>query len=480
VALIISIATFAAAVQSFEPRDQIEEAIANRQFPRALQIIDSSLGRQPQDWQLWTLRGRVLAHMDLQAKALEAYRHAIHLKPSYLPALEGAVEIEYSTGDPHARGRLNQIIVLQPTNEPAHAMLGELAFERHDCGDAVAHFERASNPLSQKPEALFHFGSCQFQLKHPDEAAKIFQRAVSLDPGNADAVFDLGLSLLEAKRSTEAINVLQPLADRADPESDVLNLLGEAYESAQRTQEAIQVLRRGVDLYPQDPQHYVYLASLCVKHNAYGIAGDVLNSGITRLPASATLRTMRGLLFILTGQINDAEQSFSEATRLAPNDPFGQLGMGIALSRSGRAKDSVEVLRAQVSRNPRDVEADFLLAQELLHQSEVPGSPQFEEAKAAIEKALAVNPDFVGARYLKAQISLDLHQDADAITNLEQTISLDPTFRDAIYMLLRAYARTGRRAEATKLSSRLRDLLAAQLSRQSHTVLLMKTPAENP
>jgi cytochrome c-type biogenesis protein CcmH/NrfG len=452
--------------------------MVERHFDRALEILNSALAQHPADYHLWTLRGRVLFSMNRQADALEAYRHAIRLQPSCIPALEGAAEIEYDSGNARAEETLGRIVTLEPENQPAHAMLAELAYERHDCKDAVVHFGRAPNPVNQKPEALQQFGACLFKLNQPERAAAMFGRAVALDPANTDAAFDLGLSLLEAKRPAEAIDALRPLANTPVPESDVLNLLGEAYESAHQTPEAITVLRRAVELYPEDPQNYQFLASVCVKHYAYGIAGEVLDAGIVRLPASATLRTMRGLVFMLTGQKRDAEQSFNEATQLAPQDSYGRLGMGIALSFSGEAKDSANVLRAQLARNPKDADANYFLAQVLLQQSSEPGTPKFEEARAALRKALAAKPDFIQARFLEAKIDLQLHHDSDAIANLERTVELDPTFGNAIYLLLQAYARTGRKEVAEKLAIRLHDIMASQLAGQGHTVLLVKTPVD--
>lgn len=477
-ALIFCAVVQGASAQSFDPQESFERAMVEHHFARALQILDSALEQHPADWNLWTLRGRVLVNMNRQKEALEAYRHAISLQASFIPALEGAAEIEYDSGNSQAEETLHRIVTLQPDNQPAHAMLAELAYERHDCKNAVAHFDRAPDPVNQKSEALQQFGACLFKLNEPDQAATMFRRAVSLDPGNSDAAFDLGLSLLEAGHPADAIDALRPLADEPLPESDVLNLLGEAYESAHQTQEAIKVLRRAVELYPKDPQNYEYLASLCVKHYAYDIAGEVLDAGIVQLPESAPLRTMRGLVYMLTGQKSDAERSFNVATQLAPQDTYGRLGMGIALSFSGEGSSSVDVLREQVARNPNDADANYFLAQVLLQQSSEPGTPKYEEARRALRKALGAKPDFIQARFLEAKIDLQLHHDSDAIANLERIVKLDATFGNAIYLLLQAYARTGRKEDAKKLAISLHDILAAQLARQSQTVLLVKAPVD--
>jgi tetratricopeptide (TPR) repeat protein len=478
-ALIVCAASRMAPGQSPGSPNSFDRAVANHDFGRALQLVDSALVQHPADCQLLTLRGRVLSSMNRKAEALDTYRRAMRSAPSCISALEGAAKIEYDSGDARARETLGRIIALQPSNQPAHAMLGELAYQNNDCKGTVGHFERAPEPISRRPEALQQYGACLFKLNQPEKAAAMFGRVVSLDPTNTDAAFDLGLSLLAAKRPAEAVGVLRRLADTPAPESDVLNLLGEAYASASQTDEAIKVLRRAVELYPEDSQNYEFLSSLCVKHHAYDIAAEVLDAGIAKLPESATLRTMRGVVFMCLGQKKDAEESFNEAMKLAPQESYGGLGMGIALSFSGEDKASADVLRAQLIRTPDDPAANYFLAWVLLHQTCEPGMPEFDEVRAALGRALAAKPDFVQARVLRARTSLQLHHDADAIADLERAVELDPTAENAVYLLLQAYARAGRRADAAKLAGKLHDLLAAKLTRESHTALLVKTPGDD-
>jgi predicted Zn-dependent protease len=294
----------------------------------------------------------------------------------------------------------------------------------------------------------------------------VFHRAVSLDPADTNAQFNLGLSLLEAGRPIEAIAILRSLADKPLPDSDVLSLLAESYESAGQTQKAIEVLRRAAGLYPQDPQHYQFLAALCVKHDSYDLASEVLDVGIAKVPNSADLQTMRGLLFMLTGRPEKAEAAFNEATRVAPDESWGRLGRAVALFSSGQYAESIRVLREQLARDPDDPQINYFLARVLLCQSEDPESPEFQEAKADLRKALVKAPNFTQALSLEAKIYLKLHRDADAIVDLERAISVDPRFGTAIYQLSRIYARTGRKAESARLFAKVDALLASERTHQ--------------
>ncbi len=457
---------------------QIEQAIASRQFPRALQLVDRALRRDPRDPHVWTFRGAVLSGLGARHDALEAYRRALTFRPSYIPALEGAAQIQYTGGDPEAETILERIVKLQPANEVAHAMLGELAYGRHDCNTAVAHFVRAGEQKKANPDVLSHFGGCLFQLKRPYDAAGVFRQALSRAPDDANLRFNMGLSLLEANQPGEAVELLQPLTQTLVPEADSLTVLAEAYESAGQTANAISALRRAVELYPREPQHYRLLAALCIRHDAYGLANEIVDAGIHNAPDSAILYTMRGLLYALTGQVDKAGAAFDDATRVAPGDADGRLGLAITLFSAARFAESARVLREVLVRDPRDARANYFLARVLLRESNDPGSPEFEEAKAAVASALMSKPDFAQALLLEAKIYLKLHRESDAIRVLEKTVQLDPTSGSAIYQLSIAYSRAGRKEDAAKMRSRILDLLVSE--RTQKRVHLAKIVQDNP
>ena len=97
----------------------ITAALRNREFDRAMEMIESAIHAYPNNAQLRAFEG--LAHMGKgeQDAALRSYQAALKISPDYLPALKGAAQIEYDAGRPEAEGYLEHLLRLNPKTRPA-------------------------------------------------------------------------------------------------------------------------------------------------------------------------------------------------------------------------------------------------------------------------------------------------------------------------------------------------------------------------
>ena len=105
----------------------ITSALRSGEFDKALRLIQPALQESPKNPQLWMLQG--LAHSgkgDAKA-ALSSYQSALKIAPDYLPALEGAAQLEYEAGSPSAVPLLQHVLRLSPNEPTSHAMLAVLA-----------------------------------------------------------------------------------------------------------------------------------------------------------------------------------------------------------------------------------------------------------------------------------------------------------------------------------------------------------------
>ena len=85
------------------PIDRITRSLHNQNFDDALRDCDAALKKTPKDKRIWALRGIAYAGRGEPLAALDSYRHALGLDPAYLPALEGAAQIEYQQRSARAK-----------------------------------------------------------------------------------------------------------------------------------------------------------------------------------------------------------------------------------------------------------------------------------------------------------------------------------------------------------------------------------------
>jgi Flp pilus assembly protein TadD len=73
----------------------IASALRAREFVRALALLQPALRQFPKNAQLWTLQGIAYSGKESDKEALASFRSALKISPQYLPALEGAAQLEY-------------------------------------------------------------------------------------------------------------------------------------------------------------------------------------------------------------------------------------------------------------------------------------------------------------------------------------------------------------------------------------------------
>ena len=72
----------------------ITAVLEKQQYEHALQLIQGELRHSPNDVRLWTLQGIARSRLSNDSEAIISFDHALKLKRDYLPALEGAAQIE--------------------------------------------------------------------------------------------------------------------------------------------------------------------------------------------------------------------------------------------------------------------------------------------------------------------------------------------------------------------------------------------------
>src|SRR3984885_9943334 len=143
--------------------EQILQALRAKDYPAAVSASDAALATHPahpEDCRILVMRGMALRGEERADDSLKSFQAALNACPHFVPALEGAAQIEYARRSPDAVPILKELISIKPENPTAHAMLAVLAWQRGDCASALPHFEKASSLVQQNPEAKREYASC--------------------------------------------------------------------------------------------------------------------------------------------------------------------------------------------------------------------------------------------------------------------------------------------------------------------------------
>jgi tetratricopeptide (TPR) repeat protein len=467
--------------QSSAVRD-ISSALRSQRFDEGIKLSEAALKSSPKDPRLWTLLGMSYSGLHKPDEALASFDHALKILPKFLPALEGAAQIEYSRGDPRSVILLQQILEQRPSDATTHAMLAVMDYKKGECSSAIVHFRQAGELISSQPGALSEYGSCLVTLEKFEEAVPIFRQLVEMQPNAHQARYNLALDQWKAKHPEDAILTLRPAIDSKDAEENILSLAADIYESMNDTPRAVELLRMAILNNPKDPQAYLQFATLSYNHVSYQVGIDMLNAGLTQLPNSAQLYLARGVLYTQLGDTTRGMADFETANRLEPELSFAATAQGLMQAEQHNSAGALATFRVQAKQHPNDAYTQYLLAEALSELGTPQGSQEYNEEVAAATRAVELDPKLVAAHDLLGTLYLQAGKNELAIQHCELSLEADHNDQQALYHLILALRKTDRKGEIPQLMKRLTDLRS---STQTETAKgkrykLIEGPAPTP
>jgi len=424
--------------QGVDPAGLLREG----KFQEALRAAGVELKGHPRDAKLLTIEGIAFSQLGNDVDALKAYRSALAVSPAYLPALEGAAQIEYKTNDGKAIEHLDRLITINRKDETAHAMRGAMAARAGKCLEAVADFGLAADAISRQPDALRQYGACLFRLKRWNEAEQVFGSLLAANPGDERAAYGEASSQIEAGHFSGALATLQPFGNNGQ----ALALSANALEALGQTPEAIEHLRRAIIADPKHESFYTQFAELCFTYKSYQAGIDVINAGLVVLPQSAKLYLARGILLVQEGNYDRADTDFTNADLLDPKEANSAEAAVLALVQANRLDEAERELDLKLKQHPRDAQLFFFKADVLGRRGDDKGS------LLAAQRAVELRPSFAMAHDLLARIYQQNGDENRAIEECKAALKSDPDDETALYRWLRILHRRHKEGDASALA----------------------------
>jgi tetratricopeptide (TPR) repeat protein len=423
---------------------------------RALSLANRLLAANPRDCGLLSLKAVALTGLNQPKLALQSFRKALASCPSYLPALEGASQIEYAEHSPETAALLNRILTLQPDNVTAHAMLASVYRSQDKCTEAIDHYEASKALFPSRPELRQEYGSCFAQGGDLKAALVQFQELLASDP-NDNTRYNVALLQWKTHADEEALATLAPMLAEGHNEH-ALALGSKIFEERGETPRAVELLRTAILMATDDVDNYLEFATIAFNHKSFQVGIDMLNAGLTRLPDSAPLYLARGVLEAQLTKNDSAVADFEKAHRLDAKLSFAIDAMGIMQSQQHQDAQSLALFESQAKLHPEDPLLQYLLAEQLSQSAADAGSQNLTAAIEAAKRATALDPKYEPAHDLLAVLYIRAKQPELAIKQAELALALDPNDQVALYQEIMARRRSGDRSQIEALTTRLNEI----------------------
>jgi len=461
---------------------QIASALQSKEFDKALNLLRPALQASPGNAQLWAMQGVAYAGQRRKKEALASFRNALKISPDYLPALHGAIQIEFENGSPVAIPLLQRVLRSSPGDATSHAMLAVLEYQRGNCATAAGHFEKAGTLLDSQLDALHAYATCLVRLKQPDRAARVFQRALALNPDDHKERLLLASVQLMAHQPQDALSTLEPLLQNNGNSADAetLELAANAHEAIKDTPQAVSLLRQAILLDPGNVNLYLDFANLSFAHDSAQVGVNVVSDGIAMQPKAAPLYFARGVLYIQLADYEKGQADFEKAYELDPSQSLSAAAQGIAAAQENDLDRALAKIQMSLARKRNDPILLYLQADILAQKGTDPGSAEFQKAMRSAKQAVALEPNLGAARGVLATLYLQKGQYKEAVAECRRALLSDPKDRTAIYHLIQALRKTGNDAEIPDLLKRLallRQESAKETSQRNQYKLVEDEPA---
>jgi len=252
-------------------------------------------------------------------------------------------------------------------------------------------------------------------------------------------------------RCEEAASALT--AEYSDPKLRRLTglALARCLIAQQRFADAAPALAKLEGEFPSDPDVLYETARLHLK---------AWNGAVERMfektPASFRVNQLSAEIFEIQGRYDEAIAEYRKAIAKSPKTLNLHYRLGRALLLRSHEPEALEQARAafesELALNPRDAVAHYQIAQIL----EVRQQP--EDASKHLEQAVELDPNFAEALTALARYRSRSADHAAAIALLERAVELQPAAESSWYALMVAYRNAGRRADAMAAKGKLDEL----------------------
>lgn len=457
------------------PFEQASLEVRERNFTHALTLLESVLEKSPNDLKARNLSGIALVALGRGEEANRQFQRALSIDKAFLPALKNLAANELLMGlDEAARKHFEQAVQIAPNDSAINFGLAQIAFGAHRFDVAYRHFRMSGDLYLRDPQALLNYAVAALEAKQPadalaalrllpaegiagihfeaglelakmrlyEDAARHFEMARAGAADSYQVDFNLTLALLKDGNFAAALRASQQTIANGGRTTEAYSLLSKAYEGLSKTTEAYEALRTATVSYPKDESAYLELIALCVEHENYNLALEIAGIGLRQIPSSRRLHVQRGIALAMMNRFEEAARDLA-----APEDTLGWIARSLVLMRSGRVTQAVTDLRGLKTRIAADSMVDWLFAEALTES----GEGTDEEAIAALQESVQLNPAMPQSRLLLGKLLLAKGDAAHAVEQLESALALDPASVAVTYQLAKALRKNGDTERAAKL-----------------------------
>ena len=476
------------------------------QFNDAQALAERMLKRNPNDVEAHILLANALAGLKDMDGAVATFEKAVDLDPNRSSTYSELGTVHMVTGHKEqASASFRKAIEIDPKSASAHLSYSNFLWANGDLRQAEQEMRKA---LEFEPRSTTgnRAMAMYYMVTNQPAAAEPHLKIVAETMPGPESKYFLAEYYLRLRRIDDARATLQPLLKEDASFVGASVRLARVEVVAGKNADAHRLIESVLAREPKNPDALITRGKLYLAENNTVNALSTLQTAVEANPRSIDAQLALAQTYVLRGANKEATTAFNDALKLDGRNLEARLGLARLQINTGAAADAVPLVLKIVEENPRNLEARLLLLHGLMAVGDLPQATQqmnvllqanpesatvqtaagmlaqlkqdsagaraayaraldadprayqalaglltaemqgkqFGNAKALIEKQLALTPDDPNVLLMSAQ-TYNALGDAFAMEKaLKKTVEVDPQSLQAYAMLGKMYYQQGR------------------------------------
>ena len=350
-------------------------------------------------------------------RALELTERALLQAPSDLDTLLMKADLQSVLGDDKsASSTYQEAIKRHPKDPRSRLSLAAIQIGRGQFDEAVTNIQVVLKNVPDSPTGNYLLALIEFRRGNKAAAQQHAVDVLKVQPTHAPSALLAGASEYAVGDFGRAEMHLKWVLDRAPRNLYVRRLYAATLGRQNQPQLAIEVLAPALKQRPDDPELLALAGELHLQARLYSQAQEFLQRAASLQPRDAGRRVGLGVSRIAAGELDQAVLDLEAAVSLAPDHPEPRILLATAeLGRGNFERALALMLPLQKSSNQNAAVHNLI-------GSAYIGMHKWSEARAAFEKALALNPAFTAAVMNLAQLEIREKRPEAARKRLEAVV----------------------------------------------------------
>ncbi|MQM31557.1 MAG: PEP-CTERM system TPR-repeat protein PrsT [Candidatus Accumulibacter phosphatis] len=372
-------------------------------LPAAMVLVDAAIATSPELYEAWQLKGDLLSNQGDAAAAMLAYRKAMEVRPTYLPAHAAVIRQLLADGKiDEASQQLAVMKGIAPGQPQTIYLEALLAYQTKDFPAAREFILELLKRTPDNPLGLQLGGLVEYELKAFPQAENYLLKALPNTSELGIARRVLIASYLRSAQPDKALSVLTPVLDKIEKDSNMLALAGQVYTQNGDIEKGGEYFAKAAAL---DPQNAGKRTSLAMVNLAKG----------------------------------ESEVALRDLEKVAAADPGNRADLALIAAHLQRREfdAALQAVAGLEKKQADDPLVHNLRGTALLGKRDLAG------ARASFEQALALSPTYYPAAANLANLDIVEKKPADARQRFETLLAKDPKNMQALLALAQLRAKEG-------------------------------------